>query len=128
MECYCGYFIDGKQAPLPECRQNNTCTISDNSAGQCYLEKKTLSSGGPVTLKYSCFELLSSQINPSALERVCNKSTSTADNNVMVSSDIVCCSRTNFCNRDIQFVEHASSQSPTAPTSATSGKTTHKVV
>ena len=101
LECYCAYFIDEMEVPSTECQQDNKCFIPNTSVGQCYLERKMFSDGS-VTKRYTCHEILSSQIDPSALERTCNRSIT--DSNPKL--DVACCNRENYCNRNIQFVEH----------------------
>jgi hypothetical protein len=112
LECYCAYFIDEVEFPSQECQQDNTCIIPNTSVGQCYLERKIFSDGS-VTQRYTCQEILSSQIDPSALEHICNRSVVDKD----PRSDVACCSRENYCNRNIQLVEHSSP--PQTPNSET---------
>lgn len=116
LECYCGYFIDGEEVRPNECQEDNKCFIPNTSVGQCYLERKIFSDGR-VTKRYTCYEILSSDINPLALELTCNRSI-TDDNPIL---DVACCNRENYCNRNIQFVEH--STPPQLPPSVTDDAT-----
>ena len=106
LECYCGQVIGGQPiSTTPECRQDNTCTISDTSIGQCSLERTV--SNGLETLRYTCLEVQSTQFDAGlALTDICNKSTTFAD--TAQTSNVDCCVYRNYCNHE--FVEKPSSE------------------
>lgn len=100
IDCYCDHSVDGVSRPPQKCQQN-TCSITDTSIGQCYLERKKIS--GHVILDYSCLEIEASQIDSQgALKKICN--TSRTDGNGD-TTDTICCDHIDYCNQHIQFAE-----------------------
>ena len=121
LECFCGEYHNDVHVPgsVPGCSEDGTCSISDTSVGQCYLEIRTFLDTNVVLKYYKCLEIQSTMIDVSlALQDLCNHTSEVVD---MKVTDVGCCTHGDFCNRDIVFLEHSTSSSSEAPPGGTPG-------
>lgn len=117
IECYCAYMVNGEEYSQPKCQQN-TCSITDTSISQCYLERKI--SNGNVALVYSCLEIEISQIDPQGvLKKTCNTSRTDSNGDTI---DTICCDHTDKCNQHLQFADSSlPTSTESSPHSTTEG-------
>ena len=107
LECYCKETINGASSPpIPGCRSNDTCVVSDTSVGQCFVERRNQREGR--LDRYGCLEVLADGISgEKALAGLCNVTTL---NGLKVSR---CCVQGNLCNIHIDIPEPTILSSPT---------------
>ena len=119
LNCYCGQFINGVRVPdVPECREDNTCSISETSVGQCALEKITNLINGVVIQRYTCLEINAMEIDAVlALNVFCNISSVSADSTETLH--VGCCVHVDLCNSDIQFPDESTPQTDSTPSPST---------
>jgi hypothetical protein len=112
LECYCREFINGVSSPpIPGCRSNNTCVVSDTSIGQCFVERRTQKESRHYLLKYGCLEVQADGISvENALAGLCNVTTAKG---LTVSR---CCVQENLCNKHIDIPEPTILSSSTTET------------